>query len=360
MALVVTTAVVGAGALLAPPSFASTQGHRISLYATESVHLPFCQIPEDLDCIESVRVLSDGREAPLEILPSASGVNRVTYDDEDGEAVTFVLAAMINPLGWTRPDPLKPHRADLYVGIDREPDAEHPFHLESDVDCSTGVLDDCVAFEPLLPRDDRFEVTVRTSWMRPLQISTYGSDFRTRWEPIEGGHRFRLSARQMLMPLVDPLSSWPPPPGWDRPRGWDGRLYFIVDHAADEPDWSAFDTRCADKGFPIVARNAPVGGRPEWTGDSLDFASIGPHYAPDGSLFRGEFQAEIPLAWLRCRSGKAKLRPAMLGIEVVNEDGIEQAATTSLRSRKGTVHVGAFNFHFSRPTVRLVATTKSK
>ncbi len=356
LALIATTAVIGAGALVAPPIAASTEGHRVPLYATKSVDLPLCQVPEDLDCLESVLVLRDGREVPLEILTTTSGPHRVVYDDEDGQTVTFVLFAIINPLGWTRPDPVKPHRADLYVAIDREPDGQHPYQSESDVDCSTGVLADCVAYEPLLPTDDRFEVTVRTSWMRPLQISTAGSDFRTNWEPIEGGHRLRLAARQMLMPLVDPLSSWPPPPGWDRPRGWDGRLYFIVDHAADEPNWSAYDTRCAEKGFPIVARNAPVGGRPEWTGDSLDFASIGPHYAPDGSLFRGEFQAEIPIAWLRCRSGKPKLRPAMLEVQVVSEEGVEQAATTALRARKGTLHVGAFNFHFSKPTVRLVAT----
>jgi hypothetical protein len=64
-------------------------------------------VPEDLDCLESVLVLRDGREVPLEILTTTSGPHRVVYDDEDGQTVTFVLFAIINPLGWTRPDPVK-------------------------------------------------------------------------------------------------------------------------------------------------------------------------------------------------------------------------------------------------------------
>lgn len=358
IAVPVALAVTLGGLTLSAPSQAAPEGHRVPLYSTEPAGLPLCLTAEDLDCIESVRVIREGAPLPIELMSTPDEPRTWRYSPADGDPIQFTLVGWITPLGFVRSDPLKPHRADVYVEIWRDPDEANPWLSESELDCTTGVLRDCVVGDQLFPESDRFEVTVRTSWLRPLMISTAGSNFHTRWEAIEGGHRFHFSAQQMLMPLVDPLSSWPPPPDWDRSRGWDGRLYFIVDHAATRAGWSAYDTRCADKGFPNVSRNAPVGGRPEWEGNSLNFSSIGPHFAPDGALLRGDFQAEIPLAWLRCRSGLAKLRPAMLSVEVTNDKGEEQAATTSLRAHKGILHVHAFDFHYSNPTVKLVAKTK--
>jgi len=360
VAVSVAVALATAGVAMSAPSQAAPTGHRVPLYSTEQAVLPLCLTSEDLDCIEAVRVIRNGRELPVTRESDTSAPRTWSYPDVNGDLIRFDLQPFMTPLGFKRADPVMPYRADVYVGIDRLADSRAPWNEPSEVDCTTGVLADCVMYEPPFPASDRFEVDLRTSWLRPLMIGTAGSDFRTRWERIEGGHRFRLSATQMLMPVVDPLSSWPPPPDWDRSRGWDGRLYFIVDHAADQPGMSAYDTRCSDKGFPNIARNAPVGGRPEWQGNSLNFSSIGPHYAPDGSLLRGDFQAEIPIAWLRCRSGLAKLRPAMLSVEVTNEKGEEQVATTSLRACNGIRHVNAFDVHYSSRTVRLVAKTKKK
>lgn len=334
---------------------AASTGHRVPIDSTQIVTLPMCLSTEDLDCIDAVRVVRNGKALRASLISPPENPTTWRYADVNGDPISFSLRGVMTPLGYVRPDPVQPHRADVYVEIWREPDHQHPWRDISQVDCSSGTLSDCVEGDAPFPESDRFEVDVRTSWLRPLLISTAGSDFRTTWQAIPGGHIFRFSALQMLMPVVDPLSGWPPPPGWDRPRAWDARLYFIVDHAATRPGWSAYDTRCADKGFPSVARNAPVAGRPEWEGNSLNFNSIGPHFAPDGSELTGDFQAHIPLAWLRCRSGLPKLRPSMLSVSVVDDRGVPQAATTSLRATNGMLEVNAFGFHYSRPTIKLVA-----
>jgi hypothetical protein len=356
LALLISATVVGSGVLFGSTSQAETEeGHRVPLYGTSQVDLPLCKIPADLDCVESVRVSRNGEVFPLELTspPDSPHYFYWRYTRGDGSSVAFHLQAVLLPLGDEQA-----HRALLYVGVDRIPDADNPWSDGTNLDCSSGVLADCVVYEPLLPLEDRFYVAVRTSWLRPLMVSNAGSDFQSKWQPIAGGHRFELSAKQMLLPDVDYSTNWDT--SMERPRGWDGRLYFIVDHAADDPAWSAFDTRCVDKGFPIVSRNAPAAGRPEWIGKSLNFAVVGPHYAPDGTLFRGQFQAKIPLAWLRCRSGLTGLRPASLSVQVVSQDGEEQVATTALSVRNGMLHVSARDFHFSQPTVRLVANTRGK
>lgn len=44
----------------------------------------------------------------------------------------------------------------------------------------------------------------------------------------------------------------------------------------------------------------------------------------------------------------------MLGVEVINDKGEDQAATTSLRARNGIVRVDAFDSHYSNSTISLV------
>lgn len=356
----VCAALMCVGVLPAQVSYAAAMpadadGFRVPQYATQPVNLGMCAEPGDLDCIESIRVLRGGDAFVPQRTRSDEGEEYWTYPDIDGGEVPFDFGASIVPLGYVHDDPLKPRRASLLVNIARRADGEHPYRGVRQLRCDTGRVEDCVAFDPPLPPGDRFEVTVRTSWLRPLQVSTHGEEMRTTWSALADGYRFHFSARQMLMPLVEPLTTTEIPPSWERAKGWDAQLYFIVDHAATRKGWSAYDTRCADKGFPNTSLNAPVAGRPDWRRGESAFTMnvLAPHYAPDGSQLRGNFEAEIPLAWLRCRSGQPKLRPNLLEVRVVNENGEEQAATTSLQSRGGMLYVRAYDFHYSSPSIEI-------
>lgn len=353
-------ALICAGVLHAQISHAvaspvDADGFRVPLYATQPVNLGICTEPGDLDCIESIRVLRDGEEMVPQHAQSEDDEEYWTYPGIDGEEIPFDFGVSVVPLGYVHDDPLKPRRASLLVNIARRADADHPYRGVRQLECDTGRVEDCVAFDPPLPAGDRFEVVVRTSWLRPLQVSTHGEEMQTTWTALGDGYRFRFSARQMLMPLVDPLTTTQIPPSWERAKGWDAQLYFVVDHAATRKGWSAYDTRCADKGFPNTALNAPIAGRPDWhPGDSaFSMNVLAPHYAPDGSQLTGNFEAEIPLAWLRCRSGQPKLRPNLLEVRVVSENGEEQAATTSLQSRRGMLYVRAYDFHYSAPRIEI-------
>lgn len=327
---------------------AAAQGFRVPLYSTDIVDMPICRSEADLDCVEGVAVVRRGAR-----IEARRVGEHWEYQPTPGELIPFRLYTQVIPLGYLHADPIAPHRASVYVEVTRLGDAAHPVQQLEDVDCSTGALEDCVLGAPPLPASDQFEISVRTSWLRPLMVNTQGIDSRTRWTELEKGHRFTFSAKQVLMPVTEPIVEWPPPDSWNHPQAWEARLYFIVDHAADRPGWSAYDTRCADKGFPNVSRNAVAAGRPEWVGESLDFNVMAPHNAPDGTTLHGLFEADLPLSWLRCRSGLRGLKPNALMVQVLSENGMEQAATTSLTSKKGMLKVRAYDFHYSSPTIKL-------
>ena len=169
-----------------------------------------------------------------------------------------------------------------------------------------------------------------------------------------------MAARQEILPRISspagtPVDQW-------TSDAWTANLNFIIDHAGASQADSAYDPRCAPFGAPVAGHNAPAAGRPYWnrTTNSLDFNILAPHYGPDGQVYRGFFQAQIPIAWLKCESGRRDLRASGFSIRVISEDGEEQVATTALAVRKGTLHVQAFGFHYSAPTVQIVSAPKKR
>lgn len=86
---------------------------------------------------------------------------------------------------------------------------------------------------------------------------------------------------------------------------------------------------------------------------TLNFQVFAPHLDPYGKPFRGDFTAVVPIAWLECHSGRRNLRPSGFSVEVVDENGVEKVATTSLRVKSKVLHMRAVGFTFSRPTIKL-------
>jgi hypothetical protein len=66
----------------------------------------------------------------------------------------------------------------------------------------------------------------------------------------------------------------------------------------------------------------------------------------------GAFHTKFPKAWLDCRFPNNTLSSATkITVQVVNQDGKPQVATTSHSIRNGFVEIKAYGFHFSSPKI---------
>ena len=311
----------------------------------EEILFPVCATVEQLDCLESIRVFREGVELPVDFVSErpAEASSSWVYPDTDGGDVK--LEAQF--FAWIPPG--------LWITVAREPDEEHPYRPYESLDCSSGNKLDCVEGFPPLPEGDRVQMTVRTSWLRFMGAGIQGHDIGFSRRPYPGGERFVISGRQNL--LVMPQSFEGPVDSWVA-RSFEARLYAVLAHAGSGKGDEAYDPRCLDKGAPVSGINAPNAGQPSWqeSTQSLQFGVFAPHLGPDGKRYVGNFEAKFPLAWLRCQANKPRLNIGGFEVQVWNEDGEEQAATTSLRVRKGVVSIVATNFHYSSP--RIVLTKK--
>ena len=321
---------------------------------TREVRIPMCVERADMDCIESVSVVRAAQRIRPQLVSSGFGIPTLwSYPSQDSGEVTFSLDAHLKPTGVVESWGGRVPGARFWVR--RQSDARNPFRTEANLDCTTGIPADCTIGHPPLPDGDRIEIAYRSSWIRPLNVAVRGRDLKYRTKSIDGGTLFVLSASQDRVPRVvepngTPIDQW-------TADAWISELAFIIDHAGSSSLDSAYDPKCAPMGAPVAGQNSTAAGRPFWdqSSNSLNFNIYAPHRGPDGGIYRGLFQAQIPMSWLRCESGRSDLRANGFTISVVSEDGEEQVATTALRVRNRTLYVQAFGFHYSAPTVQLVS-----
>ncbi|MEY4170223.1 MAG: hypothetical protein RLZ94_1296, partial [Actinomycetota bacterium] len=106
--------------------------------------------------------------------------------------------------------------------------------------------------------------------------------------------------------------------------------------------------------FPVFSTNAGAWGYPYWDPEARELRTplSGSHFNAKGKLFRGSFDALVPLELAEClwNINPRQLKDR-LSIEVYAEDGDEQASTSSLTTRGGYLRIAARNFHFSKPTI---------
>jgi hypothetical protein len=76
------------------------------------------------------------------------------------------------------------------------------------------------------------------------------------------------------------------------------------------------------------------------------------HNLADGSVFKGTYDLILNSEVARCLYKFSKA-PISATIEVVNDSGSNQIATTTVNEKEGWVYLSAKNFTFSSPTVRV-------
>lgn len=120
-----------------------------------------------------------------------------------------------------------------------------------------------------------------------------------------------------------------------------------------------FNNGCAattDRVSGIVTTNATgyVSGPPEFNKEdqTLDYKVISAHNLPDGSEFKGTYDLTIDADFARCIYGFSKA-PLGATVSVVSADGNSQVATVVVSQKEKWIHLGAYGFTFSSPTLKV-------
>lgn len=194
----------------------------------------------------------------------------------------------------------------------------------------------------------RFRVVVRTSWLRPAWGNAFLGDVVMKMDPI-GAEGSRVTVEGKALQRVDNYFPKFTPPS--TVPDYDVNLWGASLQDANDP---YFPIDCLGERFPIFSTNAGSWGYPYWDNDAQELRTplSGSHFNANGKLFRGSFDALVPLEQAQCLWGiSPRQLKDRLSIEVFAEDGDEQASTSSLTTRGGYLRIAARNFHFSNPTI---------
>jgi hypothetical protein len=120
-----------------------------------------------------------------------------------------------------------------------------------------------------------------------------------------------------------------------------------------------FNNGCAaktDRVSGIVTTNATgyVSGPPEFnpSDQTLDYKVISAHNLPDGSEFKGTYDLTIDADFARCIYGFTKA-PIGATVSIISADGQSQVATVVVSQKDKWIHLGAYGFTFSSPTLKV-------
>jgi hypothetical protein len=92
---------------------------------------------------------------------------------------------------------------------------------------------------------------------------------------------------------------------------------------------------------------------------SLDYKVAATHFEPDGTtVFKGSYDLVMSSKVARCIYGFTQA-PISATVSVTSDAGIQSAATVVVNERNGWLSLGAYNFTYSSPTIRVVLSGSS-
>jgi hypothetical protein len=93
---------------------------------------------------------------------------------------------------------------------------------------------------------------------------------------------------------------------------------------------------------------------------SLDYKVAATHFEPDGAtVFKGSYDLVMSSTVARCIYGFTQA-PISATISVTSDAGVPSAATVVVNERNGWLSLGAYNFTYSSPTIRVVLSGSTK
>ncbi len=88
---------------------------------------------------------------------------------------------------------------------------------------------------------------------------------------------------------------------------------------------------------------------------TLDYTVAAPHFTAANNVMRGTYDLQMRADVARCIYGYSKA-PISAEIQVTSADGTAQVATKNVTERNGWLLIGAYNFEFSAPTLKVKIT----
>jgi hypothetical protein len=315
----------------------------IDLAVPAQYSLALCTTPEQLDCIQSVKIqLSSGEfvdvalDRPQMWTPMVDDLGNTRYAGSsyftlpamDTQAGSFGVNAQIETPAWRWRDSNLTSPGTLAVSVDN------------------------------LPVGQVSQVSIRTgSWLRPQNLQFKANLANYTHSAIAGGNLWTFTGTHARQSNYNSFQS-----DWSKKADVDYlAIQFTVHNAGVNGGRSFWDPRCAHTGFMAQAFNAPGAGSPEWDrgSQSLSFNIGAPHLDSQGNPNLGFFRLWLPEAFAECQWPDNTLvdAPALVGT-IYNEDGSVQDADITVTKQNGMIFLDAKNFHYSAPTFQISAAGK--
>lgn len=204
----------------------------------------------------------------------------------------------------------------------------------------------------------RLRIVVRTSWLKPQNVQLVADQANFTQKKLVNANEWTFegsktevynyfdwqeAGKANFIAKADSVST---------------SLRFFIHHVGINNNSSFFPIDCADKGYTVQAWNSEAAGTPYWdkATDSLNFGVVAPHLKVNGEQNTGFFTLWAPEDFIKCRWPENTLiGAAKITIEVLNPDGTQQIAVTSVKQANKTLYFSASGFHYSSPTIRVSA-----
>jgi len=299
-----------------------------------------CATSSELDCIESIEIIS-----------SSGSAEKATFDRFAPEVVGASQNGNLVVPGVTY---WKIGSRELRLNLMIET-PEHVIYIRPDGSKAKGA-----AMRGFITIDNPFETRVRTkvrtSWLRPMNIQIKMADADFAHQKIPGGNLWTFEGKATR--LADYTGDWNKDAEKSAFRAKADtevtEFSFIIHHAGKDAESSYWPPTCADKGFTVQSHNTNATGDPQWNSKekSLEFSIFAPHLRVDGSKNVGYFELWTTHEFINCKFPDNDLTTSpKLIVQILYEDGTVGVATTSVKNADGKLTFTAAGFHFSAPKV---------
>ena len=312
-----------------------------------------CQKASQMDCIESLSSREQGKKwSPMEILIPAQGVTQ----DINGQTIENSIST------WT------------YNWGSSKRTVEINSTLSGERYMSPAYKRLYPAFWFFfygLPKETvvnktEFRLVIRTSWFKVQSGGGAADNFSFKEEKLANGKRLTFVGTPFWSTSFNSSEKFADlntsKQELTQSDGEHVALYFVLDHHSSIPDGSFWDATCSNFGYTIGSSNAIGAGQPYMSdNETLRFNIGAPHKLSTGEKNIGFFTTNIHLAWLDCKWPNNVLTSSQrVEVNVVNEDGTNQVATTSVFIEDEILKVRAYGFHYSAPSIVIRASGDRK